>query len=458
MQNVQINSSPEIIDQNWNELRKMSFVDCSLFIPFNRKGYDKPLHLKPLTDVLNRYIRGESFNCTIHVPPQHFKTETITTTIAQLLLLYPQMRIIYASYEQTFAESRVREVPKILQRYNVKLDKCTNDEIVLNTGGSLVVTTVNGKGSGLPCELFIIDDPFKDRKTVESRVQRNTVWDWFVETVYARVREGKTSILVNHTRWHKDDLIGRIQSQNDIDFEHYRIPALYDGLDALGKPEKHRMEIGTPLKASKEFYEKVRALSEYGFQSKYQGIPVAKGNNLFKDVYYYEKLPENYRIQIGSDFAYSESTKADYTVFVIMLYSEGKYYIKDVIRYQRESPYTKDMINHLYSMYKSKIAAEANGTQKGTFDLIASLVPEYVLKKMLPTNDKFTRAEPVAAEWNSGNILLPHPQYFEAKWLDDFLEEVFDFTGVTDKHDDQIDAMVYAFMNKGIELGDMIMI
>jgi predicted phage terminase large subunit-like protein len=81
----------------------------------------------------------------------------------------------------------------------------------------------------------------------------------------------------------------------------------------------------------------------------------------------------------------------------------------------------------------------AAGTEKGAGDFIrAQGVP---LRTEAPRGDKFVRAQPVAAAWNAGKVLLPT----HGAWLDDFCTELASFTGVNDAHDDMIDALAPAF-------------
>jgi predicted phage terminase large subunit-like protein len=207
----------------------------------------------------------------------------------------------------------------------------------------------------------------------------------------------------------------------------------------------HTKEIGTPLYYSKEFYEKKKRQNEYVFYAMYQGLPIQRGNTLFKDVNYYSELPKELKYKIGSDFAYSEHTKSDFSVIVVFGYANKKHYLIDVIRYQKEIDYTEKMVLHTKMKYKSKIGIEANGTQKAVYDMISKKIGQHYFKAVQPLGDKYTRSIPFAAEWNLGNILLPDPTVFNHPWLDDYIDELMLFTGIKDTNDDQVDASVVAF-------------
>ncbi|MCK9482689.1 MAG: phage terminase large subunit, partial [Bacteroidia bacterium] len=257
----------------------------------------------------------------------------------------------------------------------------------------------------------------------------------------------------------RDDLIGRL-IDTKYNMTHIRLPALYDGLDAYGSPESHQKEIDTPLwdEFGYDYYDEIRRSNEYTWQSLYQGLPISRGNAIFKDVTFYNSLPSEYKVQIGVDLAYSERTKSDYSVAVVIAVANQKYYILDVIRWQKEFNYSIDILQNLYNKYVSKIAMENNGVQKAICDMVESKLGYNRIKRINPTQDKVARATDFSSQWNLGNVLVPNPEIYPNNWLSDYIEEMQSFTGIKDKHDDQVDASVYAFMNKGIELGDMIMI
>lgn len=298
---------------------------------------------------------------------------------------------------------------------------------------------------------------FELRKIVSiKQVEPELVYDLTVQDNENYIANG---IVVHNTRWHKDDLIGRL-IDTKYAMTHIRLPALYDGLDAYGKPEKHQKEIDSPLwsEFGYDYYDEIRRSNEYTWQSLYQGLPISRGNAIFKDVTFYSELPSEYKIQIGVDLAYSERTKSDYSVAVVIAVANGKYYILDVIRWQKEFNYSIELLANLYNKYLSKLAMENNGVQKAICDMVETKLGYNRITRINPTQDKVTRATEFSSQWNLGNVLVPNPEIYPNNWLSDYIDEIQSFTGIKDKHDDQVDASVYAFMNKGYELGDMIMI
>lgn len=437
----------------YTSFKKLAFDDVSYFLPYANKELEIPAHLKPIPDVINSIIKGNIERVSFSVPPQHGKSLMLLYGICLYLMKNPTKYVAYIGYAQQFAQSQTRKSIVLFNKFGIVSAVNTQREYINIAGGGLLTSSIGGVLTGYPIDWLIIDDPISGPAQAHSKVYREALWDWFNEVANPRIRP-TTSLTVVHTRWHLDDLIGRLIKTN-YKMQHIRIPALYDGLDVVGKPVEHTQELDAPLwnKFGYDFYNDIRRSNPYTFYALYQGLPISKGNTVFKDVCYYSKLPENYRVQIGTDFAYTESSKADYSVIVIMYYSDGKYYVVDVIRYQKEIDYTYKIITDVYAKYKTRIAIESNGTQKSVADTIEKMVDRGKIKRCNPTLDKFARSQAFSSSWNLGDVLLPDPSIYPNNWLNEYIEEVSNFTGVKDLHDDQVDASVNAFENSEQSVG-----
>jgi len=439
-----------------NELVAYTLTDVGYFIPFCHSDYQYPLHLQSLVDICNDIINGNVRRFTMHVPPQHGKSELLLHSIALYLKKNPTKNVAYVGYAQQFSERQTRKAYKYMKKLGLAPVIEKTNEFILAEGGGLFTSSVTGILTGETVDWLIIDDPFASPLQAYSKTYRERIWDWWLGVAKDRERP-ETSVTVLHTRWHLDDLIGRL-IKNKERFEHYRLPALYDGLDAYGKPCEHTKDMDTPLWRDYEFYNEKRLAHKPTFLAKFQGLPIVKGDAVFKDVNYYSELPKEYKYQIGSDFAYSENSKSDYSVFVVFAVANKKYYLVDVIRYQKEISYTKSVCERLKDKYKTKIGIESNGTQKAVYDMLKTQIKGNYFYPVIPSGDKLTRSIPFASEWNLGNVLLPDPTVFNHSWLEDYIDEITSFTGVKDSHDDQVDASVMAFINKGSSIGVMIAI
>lgn len=301
-------------------------------------------------------------------------------------------------------------------------------------GGGLVATGIGGPLTGYAVDgLLLVDDPVKNRQDAESQVKRDHTHDWFRDVAMTRVHPGG-SVVVIQTRWHNDDLGGRLIAEG---WEHINLPALSDEGASLW-----------PEKWSPEFLAKRREIvGEYTWASLYQGRPRPRGAAVFRDAYFYRELPQPlpdkpaiaFRKSIGADFAYTKKTYADYSVAVVMAEHAGVYYVLDVIRAQLEAPAFAARLGPLQKEHGVKVHAYVSGTEKGLIQFLKER--EIRMQDSPAIVDKFARAQPVAAAWNAGKVLLPEG----APWVDALLAELGDFTGVSDRHDDQVDALAAAF-------------
>jgi predicted phage terminase large subunit-like protein len=172
----------------------------------------------------------------------------------------------------------------------------------------------------------------------------------------------------------------------------------------------------------------------------YMGQPRPRGGAVFGEPQFYIKKPEKFKACLGCDFAYSSRTYADFSVAVALAYDGEYYYVLDVVRRQVEAPAFGGDLRRLQQTFGVPFTAYIGGTEKGVVDLMKAQGVRINTENA--TADKFTRAQPVAAAWNAGKVLLP----MGAPWLNDFMAEFSTFTGVHDKHDDQVDALTGAFL------------
>ena len=414
------------------------------FIPEVSPKLARPNHLGPLMELLRR-MRHEAVFAVCSTPPRHAKTETILHDIALELADDPTIQICYAGYAQRFAENKSRKARQIARRAGVPISKESSSRSNWRTGhedGGLWATSIGGPITGEGFHRVFIDDPVKSRAIAESAVYREAAWEWFNDDVFTRIEPGG-SCLVNMTRWHPDDLGGRLIAQG---WEHIRLPAIDDNGVALW-----------PERWSVEHLEKVRKqVGPYTWESLYQGQPRARGGRVFGDVHFYTALPEGYRVTVGVDFAYSAKTHADYSVAVVMAHKGDFHFVIEVVRMQARAEEFGRTLSNLSKKYPgARFHAYTSTTEVGITGLLHSLggVP---IHGEVAGADKFVRAQPVAAAWNQGHILLPATPADETAplWLDPYVSELCEFTGVKDRNDDQVDATASAFDSGAVTQGD----
>jgi len=336
----------------------------------------------------------------------------------------PKARHAYVTYESDRAEKISEKTRELANKAGIHTTG--NRKYWKNSaGGSLFATGIGSGLTGEPVDgLLLIDDPIKNRLEAESGVYRERNDGWLKSVGVTRCHPSASKMLVQ-TRWHVDDLAGRLI---DRGWTKIRLPAIDENGKALW-PERRPIA----------FLEKLRKdLGAYDWASLYQGEPRAKGGAVFGDVHLYDPKSMNWngcRPALGVDCAYSVKTHANYSVGLVLVEQGGLYYVREVQRHQvKLEPFKAvlDSLKKTYSVRKSRWYTST--TEDGTAQLLG-ITPE------LARADKFVRAQPVAAAWNAGKILVPE----HAPWADAFVAELASFTGIDDPKDDQVDALAAAY-------------
>jgi predicted phage terminase large subunit-like protein len=390
-----------------------------------------PRHLAPICDLFDRAFNGEDLLACYSAPPRHWKTFTEIYAAARELRANPELRIAYLMYASKPAQKRSREIKEAYLRLGGKIAADSRSKADWRTGvgeGGLWASAPDGPITGEGFNRIFISDIHKDRARAESSGELEKVWAWYNDVCFTR-REPGCSILVGGARWVPHDLIGRLVEGG---YEYVNLPALNSQGRAL-----------LPESFNEAALFKIREqLGEYGWSSLYMGQPRPRGGALFCDVYFFDGLPTTrVRFAIGLDLAYSTRSKSDYSVAVVMAECDGVYYVVEVGRWQMQAPDVLNRVTALSAKYgNARITMYSAGAEKGVLDLFQKQMGLRIDARPA-VQDKFTRAQPVAAAWNAKKILLPR----EAQWLDPFVNEIISFTGLNDFHDDQIDALAAAF-------------
>ena len=413
-----------------------------------------PRHVMPLIRLLER-CRHETVRAVVSQPPRHAKTVTITNGIAWWLSQSPADTHAYVSYNDTQAISKSGPMRALARRAGVSLldDSASKAEWRTAYGGGVLA---RGIGSGLTGSgisgLMVVDDAVKNFEEASSQLARDNTHDWFTSVAMTRL-EG-ASVLVNATRWHEDDLIGRLIDQG---WESLNLPAIAEADDPIGRqpgealwPERYPLkQCEDPTCSHAGHLETIRkTIGEFMFASLYQGRPRPRGHAVFGKPTYYDATTFDItgkQIIVYADPAATAKTSGDHSA-IIALAVEGsdpatmRAWVLEVDRERRSVPKFMDDLRAFEKRWGSTGAlVEAFGMAKAIPQMLDKVDPG-AIEGDTPVGDKFTRAQPVAAAWNDpdgSRVLVP----MEAPWLQDFLREVARFTGVNDKEDDQCDCL-----------------
>lgn len=404
--------------------------------------YLPPLHLAPLIRELEAIKRGEERYIVCSTPPRGGKTQTLLHALSWILRDRPEWELGYLAYNATQARKMSRKGLLIAERAGLRLASDAVTDWRTHEGGGV---TVRGVGEGLTgqgLDVTFVDDPHKDRADAESELKRERAWDWFTDVVYTR-RNPSTfkahrprSIIVNAARWHPDDLMGKLI--RDKQWQYINIPAL----DDHGKSFWPEGWTVADLAKTKE------TIGEYSWASLYMGQPRPRGGSVFGDPWVWTQIPEVHRTGIGTDLAFSAKTSGDYSVIVVMLVAGPPdnrfFYVVDVVRMQTRAPAFAETLKKYKARYPgSRARWYGYGAELGVADFIRQQTGGW-LEIISEQGDKFIRAQPVAATWNANRVLVPEDSE-KYPWVTAFLDELLNFTGVNDVHDDQVDATAAAY-------------
>lgn len=271
-----------------------------------------------LTEVLEKVERGELLRVAVSIGPQFGKSEPISRRFAPWFMgRNPWKHFMLGTYNQDFAMEFGSEVRSVIEsprhklvfpQFRFKKGSEAKNLMISDRGGKMAFIGVGGSGSGKPADIFIIDDPIKNDEDVQSEKFREGLWSWFNKVAYARAKT-TTAIVIVHTRWHEDDLIGRLCDPEHPernkkyagiadDWTYINIPAVVKDGDlavALGlKPEKQTdpliiSQFGTdPIcslweeRKSLKHLASARRLDTPGFDSLYMGKPAPDDGDYFK--------------------------------------------------------------------------------------------------------------------------------------------------------------------------------
>lgn len=215
------------------------------FTEYTNPLYRRASHHERIAEKLEAVERGEIDRLMIFMPPRHGKSELASKRFpAWCLGRDPKRQIIAASYNSDLANDFGRNVrnlvaePEFSQVFpgvTLAPDSQAANRMNTNHGGTYVAAGVGTAVTGRGAHIALIDDPFKDREEADSERRRELVWDWYRSTLFTRLMPGG-AVVVILTRWHEDDLAGRLLEQEGTkeaggQWDVLSMPAL----DASGK-------------------------------------------------------------------------------------------------------------------------------------------------------------------------------------------------------------------------------
>ena len=249
------------------------------------------------------------------------------------------------SYEANFARSWGRKAKSLVMEhgrewFGVGVSDDIHSAIDWETteGGGMVTAGVGGPLTGRGAELLIVDDPIKNAEQAVSEKERANQWDWWQSTASTRIEPGGCCIVIT-TRWHKDDLAGRLLAESTSGegppVRELRLSAICDDEDdAIGR------EIGEPLWPARWPLEALEAkrlgMEAYWWSSLYQQRPTRHGRTKWPDAYFADIMarewPDKFELGVVAVDPSSGKDGGDYPAVVFVGRRAGKLFVEALMQ------------------------------------------------------------------------------------------------------------------------------
>lgn len=425
-------------------------------------------HLEHI-DKLYVQAAGGGVRAMVNIPPQHGKSQLCSLYgPAWLLAIYPDKRVVLASYEADFAARWGAGARDLLEQHgprvgvHVRGDSSARHrwEIDGHTGGMISVG-VGGALTGRGADVLIIDDPVKGPIESQSETYQERIWDWYRTVAYTRLQPNG-SIIIIQTRWHENDLSGRLIDQEPDMWQRLILPAIALEDDPLGREPGEAL---WPARYDEAYLAETRKIQgEYWWNAQYQQSPSPPGGALFHRAWYrhhsmtregeylpsptlQDPSPRRYPVRecrrfCTIDSASSQRTSADHTVIATWdaHVSSGRLFLVDMVRERFEAPDIGPAARVVFDTYTPLyLVVEKDG--------IGLAVIQQIKRDGIPVReirakdygDKWGRASTAAPKMESGLITWP-------SHLREFEEELASFP--YGAHDDMVDTLAYAAIHQ----------
>lgn len=427
----------------------------------------------PALDVIDTAL-VEAFNTPdsrliISMAPQEGKSVRVANDFPIWALTQnPDLRIVTASYAQQLANRNGRAI-----RNRISANPDLGLSIAADNGsvhewqvdgrdGGVYSVGVGGGVSGRPADMFIIDDPIKDRKEADSETYRDNVWDWWTDAASARLGPGAPVIMIL-TRWHDDDLAGRlIDRDRDAGWRVINIPAQADHRPENGETDLLGREPGEFMESARgrtrrQWERRKATAGPRTWASLYQGRPTPAGGDTFPEEWARYTTPmwieqadgrhlvpgmerDDQELVQSWDMTFKDKQSSDYVVGQVWLRVGVTAYLLDQVRERMNFNATLDAVKAMSAKWPQAAAKfvedKANGT--AAINSLQRQVPGLI--PIEPEGSKLARASAVSPFVYSRNVVVPNADMLPN--VEELVNEARSFPNGA--HDDTVDAMSQA--------------
>lgn len=411
-------------------------------------------YLDAMAYEMTRLSNGENKRLLITLPPRHMKSTMASVAwVAWMLGRHPDMRIIGVSYGEELAIRLSNETRRVMTADwyrkafpNTIISDKKNTESYFETtaGGFRMATTIGGAMTGMGGDAIVIDDPHK-AEDAHSITKLKAAVDWLRESALTRLNNPKKGIVVViQQRFHEEDMAGTLIETGG--WHHLNLPAIAQANEDIPVSDEYiyarkKGEALHPARLSLDDLREIEtAMGAPAFAAQYLQMPGPIGGDIVKlewfKRYYGEMTPRvGDHIFQSWDFAYTVTSRSDYTVCLTWLVRNHRFYLLHVFRDKVKGVALKNLIRRSASHWNAELVL-MEGTGSASL-LAAELQGEDPHKYWIhePSDSKEERLHMYARYIEAGRFYLP----YDASWLPAFERELQSFP--KGKYDDQVDAL-----------------
>jgi predicted phage terminase large subunit-like protein len=408
-------------------------------------------------------VAGERPMLAIMSPPQHGKTWAAEDFIAWIAGKHPDWKTIYASYSEDLGTQRSLNLQRIMQSERYRgifgdtrigspgWQMSSNLIEFVDHSGSFRSTTIGGSVTGLELHLGVVDDPVKGRAEANSKLVRDRTWNWYVDDFMSRFAATDSGLLIIMTRWHVDDLLGRL-IRKVPKLRKLIYPAIAEKDDGFRRKGE---ALFPELKPLDFLLVRKKLMTQSSWEAEYQQNPIIVGGGVLPvDKLRVTQIFDRKEIKASMrawDKAGTDGGDGAYTAGVLMhQMKDGRFVIENVTRGHWGAQEREQIIKQLAQLdtqalrqhgkwnYSVIIEQEPGSGGKESAEATIKNLAGFTVTADKVTGSKEVRAEPFAAQVQGGNVWL-----VAGRWVADFLEEAEAWP--SGRTLDQIDAAAMAF-------------
>lgn len=445
------------------------------FLAYANPKYQAEWFHKLIADYCQQLFEGKIKKLMLFMPPQHGKSEIISRNFpAWALGRDPELKIVGTSYSADLAQQFSRAIQRTIDSEEYQaifpdtylsgtMTQRNNETSVrgylrnvdyfetVGHRGFYKTVGVGGGLTGTPVDIAIIDDPVKDATEAYSVTYRERVWNWYNTVLSTRLHNDSKQLFIM-TRWHEDDLAGRLLKAEPDEWTVVVIPAICEvEHDGVLQSQRHIGDALWPEKHSLAKLKKQQMRAPREFSALYQQRPTIEGGNIvkrdwFRKISYAEFTALRFRepMHFYLDTAYNKKKHGrdnDPSGVLAACRIGQNIYLYDAQSVWKEMPELLRFLPEYIAAHcgnkESVLHIEPKANGISVVQMLRETSTLNVRETPVPVDEKEVRLRVVSPRIECGRVFI-----VEGSWNEDFLNQVCAFPAAP--HDEFVDILGYA--------------